>query len=693
MQNKKIITFIVILFLSLGIFSDTKAITIAELQAQIATLATQLTTLQAQLAQMQKDATTWCHNFNTNLSQDSSGSEVEALQIALEKEFFTIGINEKTNKYFGESTRLAVIGFQEKYAANILTPLGLTHGTGYVGIATRSKLNSLYGCQSTITTPSTTAAITPPTVTTSVYTNVAYSSATLNGNITSTNGQNADLRGFDIGNIYGTYNLTGYTEGIAGSYAYGIGAFSWTSLSLNPGTTYYIRAKAHNSAGWNYGQMWTFNTSATSCTHIAPTVTLTPVTQSGSPGKLLVYNVGIKNNNLTNGCAPAEINLSVTTCPSGWTCSLGLSSVLEQPISAATGVGLHITPPVGASAGLYNITVQIAYVSSSLKTTQTLTTVYNVVSTTTPPAPILSPVGGETWQRGTSQVIRWTPYEKPSSSVIISLYKEGIYQKPLAGAIPDSYGQWIWNIPADQPLGSLYSIRVSRLSYPQDFVADSNYFSIIEKLFITLLSPNGGETWKAEDTHDITWKSSGLDKIYIGVRCSEGGLVPLFSTPNIAREVSASLGKFSWKIDVSSIIMCDKYKVTVGSAIQTGKAEAISGTYDESDNGFTVTASDTNYKCPDLNGDKKIDILDAIIISNSINTCSGNAKYDARGDVNGDNCVNSIDQNYIPKYMGYNLADLIQCQNASSLNTIQKMMASIADTISKLLEGIRSLGK
>lgn len=75
----------------------------------------------------------------------NSGPEVLVLQTALEKEGISIGRDKKG--YFGVDTALAVKRFQEKYYSEILTPFGLSHGTGFVGKLTRNKLNKLYGCK------------------------------------------------------------------------------------------------------------------------------------------------------------------------------------------------------------------------------------------------------------------------------------------------------------------------------------------------------------------------------------------------------------------------------------------------------------------------------------------------------------------------------------------------------------------
>jgi len=88
--------------------------------------------------------TIWCYDFNTNLEIGDSGSGVSNLITALTKENFSnLG-----GDYFSENIASAVSGFQKKYRADILTPSGFQYGTGYVGPATREKLNQLYGCAS-----------------------------------------------------------------------------------------------------------------------------------------------------------------------------------------------------------------------------------------------------------------------------------------------------------------------------------------------------------------------------------------------------------------------------------------------------------------------------------------------------------------------------------------------------------------
>lgn len=87
--------------------------------------------------------------FNKNLKIGDKNEDIRELQKILNKNTATqvssLGIGSPGNEtdFFGQLTKNAVIRFQELYASDILRPSGLASGTGFVGAATRLKLNSL----------------------------------------------------------------------------------------------------------------------------------------------------------------------------------------------------------------------------------------------------------------------------------------------------------------------------------------------------------------------------------------------------------------------------------------------------------------------------------------------------------------------------------------------------------------------
>lgn len=86
----------------------------------------------------------FCAQLNNNLYLGMSrNEEVKCLQTFLKSQGADIYPEGLVTGNFRSLTKAAVIKFQEKYAADILTPIGLSRGTGYVGNLTRAKINQI----------------------------------------------------------------------------------------------------------------------------------------------------------------------------------------------------------------------------------------------------------------------------------------------------------------------------------------------------------------------------------------------------------------------------------------------------------------------------------------------------------------------------------------------------------------------
>lgn len=134
-----------------GAVAPAQAATAEELQAQIANLLATIASLQAQLSTVSGPSTvpSTGYVFSRNLRQGDTGEDVKNLQKVLNMSADTrvsstgAGSPGMETTTFGPATKAAVIKFQNKYAAEVLTPVGLSTGTGFVGAATRAKLNAM----------------------------------------------------------------------------------------------------------------------------------------------------------------------------------------------------------------------------------------------------------------------------------------------------------------------------------------------------------------------------------------------------------------------------------------------------------------------------------------------------------------------------------------------------------------------
>ena len=123
--------------------SDTDQTLIQKLLAQIESLKKQIADIIAKQQGGIVVPSNVCSKITSNLSFGSMGSEVSCLQEFLKNQGPNIYPEGFVTGKFGSLTKAAVIRFQEKYASEILTPIGMQNGSGYVGAQTLKKINQI----------------------------------------------------------------------------------------------------------------------------------------------------------------------------------------------------------------------------------------------------------------------------------------------------------------------------------------------------------------------------------------------------------------------------------------------------------------------------------------------------------------------------------------------------------------------
>jgi len=182
---------------------------------------------------------------------------------------------------------------------------------------------------------------------------------------------------------------------------------------------------------------------------------------------------------------------------------------------------------------------------------------------------VTSPNGGEVWVAATTHNITWTG--PAVGNVKIELYRGILLSRTITSSTPND-GSYSWTIPAGTTPAANYKVKITSTLDSSVYDYSNAYFTITEP-YITVTSPNGGETWALRTTHDITWNSGIGGEVEIELY--KGGSLLRTITPKTAND-----GSYSWLIPSDCPVASD-LKIKVSSLTN---AEA----YDSSNSDFST---------------------------------------------------------------------------------------------------------
>ena len=203
---------------------------------------------------------------------------------------------------------------------------------------------------------------------------------------------------------------------------------------------------------------------------------------------------------------------------------------------------------------------------------------------------VISPNGGESWQRGTTHNITWSTTGSVSNVKIV-LLSSVAGSSTLTASTPND-GSFPWSIPTNGVNAGDFKIYITDVSNSAVNDHSDNNFTLTappQTGSITVTSPNtGSEIWERGTTQNITWTSTGSIanvKIVLSDGTSE---TVTNSTPND--------GSYSWPMPIDGR-SGSGFRIYVSDTGSSGAADSSNNTFTvipyQSSSSITVTSPNT----------------------------------------------------------------------------------------------------
>ena len=193
-----------------------------------------------------------------------------------------------------------------------------------------------------------------------------------------------------------------------------------------------------------------------------------------------------------------------------------------------------------------------------------------------------SPNGGETWAIGDTEVIEWTSEDIDNVNLEYST-DGGSNWNSIVSNIAASSGTFSWAIPNAASTNALVRI-LNADDITENDQSDAAF--VIQGPEVSIVQPNGGESWASGDVYQIQWNSVSVSEVDIYYSIDGGS-----NWISIAEDITASNSAYSWVVPNNP---SSNARVRIESS-------ANSSIYDESDVDFTIEGYNLDINSPNGN--------------------------------------------------------------------------------------------
>ena len=198
--------------------------------------------------------------------------------------------------------------------------------------------------------------------------------------------------------------------------------------------------------------------------------------------------------------------------------------------------------------------------------------VFRIATQFNPTISLTSPIGDEVWETGSQHEITWTSTDVTNVKIEYTANGGTNWTTIVSSTLSD--GSFFWTVPNTPSYQC--QVRVSDVTNAAVNDANMVYFEIAEpsNASVTLLIPNGGQTWIAGNPYNITWNSTDITNLHIELSTNSGST---WQTLNASAPAAAS----SWTWNIPSDMQTKFAKIRLSDASNANVT-------DQSDNVFYI---------------------------------------------------------------------------------------------------------